>query len=113
MPLFSSHQEPASDRNGIDEAGPQRKGSIFNRSRSPLSETDSTNTARSRGSFFARHSVDGFNMHKDPSIIAARQRITDAESAEKAADRALHQAKQAVREAREHVKHIEREAIEE
>jgi hypothetical protein len=52
-------------------------------------------------------------MSKDPSIIAARQRITDAEEAERSADQALLGARAAVRAAKEHCKMLEREAEEE
>lgn len=52
--------------------------------------------------------------HKeDPSITGARQRVSQAEHAEKEADAALVQARAAVREAREHVIALEREAEEE
>jgi len=43
----------------------------------------------------------------------ARQRVASAESAEREADRALVQARTAVREARDQVKVLEREAAEE
>lgn len=49
----------------------------------------------------------------DPSINAAKQSLVQAEAAEREADRALFAAKNAVREAREHVHRIEREAAEE
>jgi hypothetical protein len=49
----------------------------------------------------------------DPSITAATQSLRQAEAAERDADRALFVAKNAVREAREHVHRIEREAAEE
>jgi hypothetical protein len=54
-----------------------------------------------------------FGGNKDPSILSARQKVADAENAEKDADRALIQARAAVRDARDHVKHVEREAKEE
>lgn len=49
----------------------------------------------------------------DPSISAAKQSLISAETAERDADRALFVAKNAVREAREHVHRLEREAAEE
>jgi hypothetical protein len=49
----------------------------------------------------------------DPSITAATQSLRQAEAAERDADRALFVAKNAVREAREHVHRLEREAAEE
>jgi len=63
------------------------------------------NGHRSGGGLLSRH-------HDDPSIVGARQRVMDAERAEKEADAALFAAKNAVRQAREHVKHLEREAAE-
>jgi hypothetical protein len=51
--------------------------------------------------------------HEDPSIVGARERVLQAETAEREADRALMQAKASVREARNHVKLLEKEAEEE
>ncbi len=45
--------------------------------------------------------------------MSARERVASAEAAERDADRALMQARTAVRDAREHVKMLEREAAEE
>ncbi len=50
---------------------------------------------------------------EDASITSARERVLQAEAAEREADRALVQSRAAVRNAREHVKHLEREAAEE
>jgi hypothetical protein len=50
---------------------------------------------------------------EDPTIIAARERVMNAEAAEREADRALASAKVAVREAREHIRRLEKEAAEE
>lgn len=105
MPLFGSNSSEA-DKKAQDNKSVQRKSSVFSSSKS----TTSDNTSGSSGSFFARHSI---MADKDPSIVAARQKVTDAESAEKAADRALDQARSSVKEAREHVKKLEKEAIEE
>jgi hypothetical protein len=44
--------------------------------------------------------------------VAARERVLSAETAERDADRALFQARVAVKEAREHVKRLEKEAAE-
>jgi hypothetical protein len=66
--------------------------------------------------------MNGTNSHRrglfhrdaeDPSILAARERVFSAEEAEREADKALANAKGAVREAREHVKRLERETAEE
>ncbi|CCM02313.1 uncharacterized protein FIBRA_04404 [Fibroporia radiculosa] len=87
------------------------------RSNTPEDERQSpTNGARSTGFFGRRRSSSSEKDHgharKDPSVIAARQKVTEAEAAEREADRALMQARAAVRGAREHVKNIEREASE-
>ncbi|KAJ5777648.1 hypothetical protein N7520_000894 [Penicillium odoratum] len=50
---------------------------------------------------------------EDPSIQAAREQVVRAESAEQEADRALIASRRAVKEARDHVKYLEREAAEE
>jgi hypothetical protein len=60
----------------------------------------------SHGSFLHRN-------REDPSISAAREQVVLAETAERDADHALVAARQAVRDAREHVKRLEREAKEE
>jgi hypothetical protein len=52
-------------------------------------------------------------MVRDPAIKNARDKVTDAESAEREADDALHAARKAVREAKDHVKKLESEALEE
>ena len=51
--------------------------------------------------------------HEDPSIMAAREQVLRAENAEREADKALIASRKAVKEARDHVKHLEREAAEE
>jgi hypothetical protein len=48
----------------------------------------------------------------DPSIVAAKERVHAAEEAERQADRALMGARNAVRDARAHVKQLEMEAAE-
>jgi len=53
------------------------------------------------------------DLRNDPTITGARQKVSDAEAFEREADRALMQARGAVREAREHVRILEREALEE
>jgi hypothetical protein len=58
------------------------------------------------------HSLFG-NHDTDKTISAARQKVAEAENAEKEADKALHNARVAVKAARDHVKILEREAAEE
>jgi hypothetical protein len=93
---------------------PQRRsGGLFGRHRSAErtnnmnnNTTTTTNTNSHRGGLFHRNA-------EDPSIMAARERVMSAEAAEKDADRALLNARAAVREARDQVKRLEREAAEE
>ncbi|KAJ7072128.1 hypothetical protein C8F01DRAFT_972932 [Mycena amicta] len=132
MPLFKSH--PAQPDPVVTE--PARKGSIFARHRSPSpppalppqthrgffgrrrsSEDSSLGSARggsvrSAGSP-SRNNHHLASIHKDPTIVAAREKVTIAEKAEVAADHALSAARAMVREAREHVRILEREAAEE
>ena len=49
----------------------------------------------------------------DPSIMAARQKVEEAERAEQEADHALSLARASVREARDHVKFLEKDAADE
>jgi F0F1-type ATP synthase membrane subunit b/b' len=51
-------------------------------------------------------------MENDPTIRRALKKVADAEKAEKQADVALNDARERVREAREHVKLLEQEAKE-
>ncbi|PLB36390.1 uncharacterized protein BDW47DRAFT_108927 [Aspergillus candidus] len=60
-------------------------------------------------SIFHRHEEE----EEDPSIRAARQQVTRAEAMEKEASKALMATRQAVHDAREHVRRLDREASEE
>lgn len=108
MPLFKSHAPapaPAPE--------PEPKHGLFHRSHSPprAAEPVHDNASHRSGSIFG--SRKSISPSRDPSVTAARQRVQDAQNAERQADAALAQARLAVREAREHVKIIEREAVEE
>lgn len=99
------------------DGSPRRVG-FFNKRResSPEYNSDGRGNRLSHSGSTSRSSGGGlFNRHnnEDPSIIGARERVASAEAAERDADRALMQARTAVREAREHVKMLEREAAEE
>ncbi|KAK7900798.1 hypothetical protein LTR67_003082 [Exophiala xenobiotica] len=95
--------------------GSRERRGFFNKRSDPSPQyTDNSNGLSHAGS--KRSSGGGlFNRHhnEDPSILDARQRIASAEAAERDADRALMQARTAVRDAKEHVKRLEREAAEE
>lgn len=120
MPLFQHSQpnpEPLPKRSPAQADEPHASRGIFSRSRNspdaapPVNgSTQPGNTAstKSSGFFGRRRSSDD-----DPSVVTARQRVSDAEAAEREADRALMQARAAVRDARDHVKRLEREAGEE
>ncbi|KAJ7497500.1 hypothetical protein FB451DRAFT_234817 [Mycena latifolia] len=99
--FFSRRRSSDDSSLGHHSSGSER----VNRGNSVRSGTSST------GGFFGGRS--NFNVHKDPTIIAAREKVTIAEKAETAADRALLQAREMVREAKEHVRVLEREAAEE
>ncbi|KAF3396607.1 hypothetical protein DPV78_007414 [Talaromyces pinophilus] len=73
------------------------------------STTTTSSTTKSHSGLLHR----GATNHEDPSISAAREQVVLAETAERDADRALVAARQAVRDAREHVKRLEAEAKEE
>jgi hypothetical protein len=111
QPTPASHSAP---RHSSSSDHSPRRGGFFNRNRTPSPDhRDSRQNSRlSHGS--TRSSGGLFNRNaEDPSIMNARQRVASAESAEREADRALVQARTAVREARDQVKVLEREAAEE
>ncbi|KAF7321985.1 PALP domain-containing protein [Mycena kentingensis (nom. inval.)] len=97
-------------RNSV-EADRQGNGT-FGRAGSVTSSRRS-NSFRSGTGFFGRNNNFKESLHKDPTIIAAREKVSIAEKAEEAADQALIQARTMVREAKDHVRFLEREAIEE
>jgi hypothetical protein len=95
MPLFRRSPSPPPQ--------PQKTG-LFGggrRSNSPDSPTRSSTGSRLLG------------RNGDPSINAARQKVADAEAAEREADKALMAARASVREAKQQVKNLEKEAEEE
>lgn len=107
--LSSSDLEGTRKSGGL--FGSRRRSSSIDRHRASHDSRRSSNkltsnSPRTSGGLFNRHS-------EDRSITGARERVLSAEHAEREADRAALQARTAVREAREHVKHLEREAAEE
>lgn len=112
MPLFGRHsEEETAPAVPEKEETPHRRSTLFGRHRSvsPVSTT-TTQTNNSRSSLSRRgllHRNDA-----DPSIRAAHDRVLSAEAAEREADKALFNARAAVKEAREQVKRLEREAAE-
>ncbi|EPS38664.1 hypothetical protein H072_7632 [Dactylellina haptotyla CBS 200.50] len=132
MGLFSTTKEPEPVQQDVaprrsstlnsrtSSESPRRGGSIFGRHRHDRerdrdSSPDSINTRRTSST---RGTGSGFfhrdrNGAEDASIAGARQRVMDAEVAERDADRALMAAKAAVKDARDQVKALELEAKEE
>ncbi|MCJ1289789.1 hypothetical protein MMC34_001322 [Xylographa carneopallida] len=107
MPLFGRHsaettRTPPQTTTTTSHSSSSR-GLFGKRSTTP---EQVTTTSRSGGSRF-------FHRSEDPSITAARQRVAGAEAAERDADQARFQARAAVRNAREQVKVLEKEAAEE
>lgn len=99
------------------DSGPKR--GFFNRRRSSSLSSSDLDTRNRKGSNKLSHgSTRGsggifHRDHEDGSITAARERVMSAEMAEREADRALISARTAVKDARNHVKMLEREAEEE
>jgi len=102
-------------RHSTSTDGSPRRG-FFSRGRDNSPEyADSRNGSNRVSNGHSTRSSGGlFNRNQeDASIVQARERVLSAEAAEREADRALVQARVAVRDAREHVKIIEKEAAEE
>lgn len=118
MPLFGRHSAeeesaPPVPQKTVDER-PKRSSTLFGRHRS-VSPVSTAATERSRNSVNSSSGRRGL-LHRndaDPSIRAAHDRVLSAEAAEREADKALMYARAAVKEAREQVKRLEREAAEE
>jgi hypothetical protein len=114
MPLFNrnsiSAKAPAKAPETTTTERPQRSSTLFGRRETPPSKTPTTTTTKNTSP--PRHNLIHRN-HEDASIVAARERVQNAEAAERDADRALILARAAVKEARAHVKKIEQEAAEE
>ncbi|CAK7201593.1 hypothetical protein SEUCBS139899_004301 [Sporothrix eucalyptigena] len=140
MPFFSRNVEPEEEIIPTHQEQPEMKrGGLFGSLRrepspSPSAATHATaNTTNTRysdvgstnGSVASRTGSHRSFLHRsfghgngsdndlDPSILAARERVLSAETAEREADRALDIARREVREARDHVKRLELEAKEE
>ncbi|VDB85250.1 unnamed protein product [Peniophora sp. CBMAI 1063] len=117
------------------DSQPNRKGSIFSRRsaeqprQAPYDDpamhpADQQSTRSGGGGLFSRNRRSSDDMSyggstrsgaftQDHSITGARDKVFQAEAAERAADQALAAARGAVREARDHVRMLEREAVEE
>ena len=123
MPLFSRHSEetapPVPEKTVAEDERPQRHSTLFRRRRSasPVSTTSTTRSSTSNVNTNTPLSPSRRGLlHRqgaDPSIRAAHDRVLNAEAAEKEADKALLHARAMVKEAREHVVRLEREAAEE
>lgn len=124
MPLFGRKAEPVPAQQApvqnhyntrTSTSSRNSAGGLFRkrRSNSSLSSSDYEQPRRSSTLRSGGGGLGGglFSRNKeDPSIVNARERVAAAESAEREADFALQQARNSVREAREHVKRLEMEA---
>ncbi|KAI7911552.1 hypothetical protein M0657_010491 [Pyricularia oryzae] len=95
----------------------RERGGLFNRRRRSVdtNSVSSMSTASTSASPPRRRSTLLSRRHgdtTDPSILAARERIMGAEEAERQADRALDIARREVRDARDQILALEREAKE-
>ncbi|KDQ21177.1 hypothetical protein BOTBODRAFT_168506 [Botryobasidium botryosum FD-172 SS1] len=140
MPLFASrtaNQEPADSRHGHTNAATDnsRRRSLFSKDPTPAQQAQAQRDASpTKRGFFSKGSNSrnaaqeqennhnsghfgtntfGMRTSKDPSIAAARQKVSKAEESERAAQRALQEAKGHLEEARNHVGRLENEAQEE
>lgn len=117
MPLFGHSRDPVETRPVAEPVStPNRRKSLFgsHRSTSPVHNTTTTTKHSTHTTETASpHRGILHRSHEDASITNARERVLSAEMAEKEADRALLTARAAVREARDHVKRLEKEAAEE
>lgn len=102
-------------RRSVNDTSTRRTGTYAYESTRP-SPTNST----SGGFFSHRRSFEtssdrsfGRSSREESSILAAKQKVADAENAESVAGDALRQARNAVREAKEHIRMLEDEAREE
>jgi len=120
--LFSRNRE--STTNVTPPAEEPRHHGLFSRNRNSTSSEPSiasnhssrtnTTTATAATASSGRRSHNFLRRDReDSSITAAREQVRSAEVAEADADRALMNARQAVKEAREHVRRLEMEAAEE
>jgi hypothetical protein len=101
MPLFGS-KEKTQPPPPVETK--RNSNSLFRRrSTSPKSAPTATST----------HSRNPFKRDDDPSILAAKKRVQAAEDSERAADKALNDTRHSVRQAREELRRLEKEAGEE
>ncbi|KAJ5908732.1 hypothetical protein N7495_001414 [Penicillium taxi] len=102
----------------VSSSSSRSGGEHLHRSRSRRSSGShsSHSSMSTRSSSSVGHSGHRTVVHRrveDPSITAAREQVIRAEAAEREADKALMASRSAVKQAWDHVKHLEREAAEE
>lgn len=103
-------------RRSVDDSSTHRTDTYY-----PDRSTRSSPASTSSGGFFSRGRFSdtssdrsfGWSSKDESSLLATRQKIADAENAESVADDALRQARKAVREAKQHIRILENEALEE
>jgi hypothetical protein len=97
-------------RSSLDNNNPNAPNGNNNLNRNGSVMSGNSSVRSGGGSFFGRGGGNNFDIHKDPTVMAAREKLTHAENAEAEADRALFQARAMVREAKDHIRVLEREA---
>jgi hypothetical protein len=97
----------------LNRSGTTRSGGLFHRNHSPVSDRSVGTGAGAAGVGSGVGGMFGKGHLNDPSITNARQRVAEAEVAERQADQALMASRAAVQQAREHVRILEREVEEE
>ena len=120
MPLFGNKHKAVEPTPAPvhTTTSPRSSGGFFSRRRSSSPSSSDLDTRNGRHGHTvatkpARSSGLFHRDHEDGSIVSARERVLSAETAEREADRALMQARTAVKDARNHVKLLEKEAAEE
>ncbi|KAF2490851.1 hypothetical protein BU16DRAFT_585206 [Lophium mytilinum] len=113
MPFFGRSNAETVPATTTTNDVPNRRRSMFGR-KDNTAETTTTHHATHKTSP-TRSTGTGLlhGHHQDASITDAIEHLKLAEKAERDADEALHRAKVAVRNARDHVKRLEKEAAEE
>ncbi|PKY04080.1 hypothetical protein P168DRAFT_281731 [Aspergillus campestris IBT 28561] len=114
--LFSPHTSSSSPPSPHSYASNRASRSSSSSGRSGQSHSHSHNHRKHHHHSSRHRSNSIFHRHgeeEDPSISAARKQVTRAEAMEKEASKALMATRQAVHDAREHVRRLDREASEE
>ncbi|KAI0001267.1 hypothetical protein BJV74DRAFT_882513 [Russula compacta] len=115
-PSPSRGTPPLSSRSAGHSESSMRSRDSFGNGSTRSNDGRAAGGKRSRG-FFRRRRASPSDRHgdlaRDQTLMNVRNKVADAEGAERQADAALSAARAAVSEARDQVKSLEREAVEE